>query len=51
MEKPADSDDVSEGKHGHGNSVASLQRVDKLIIYITMYKQKAPICKLSCRKA
>ena len=43
---------VSEVKHRHGNSVESLQcaRVDKLIIYVTMHKQKAPIYKLSRSK-
>ena len=37
-----ESDADSEVKHRHGNSVASLQytRVDKLIIYITIHKQK-----------
>ena len=47
------SDAVSEVKHRHGNSVASLQcaPVDKFIVYITMHKQTTPIYKLSCSKA
>ena len=33
---------VSEGKHRHSNQVSSLQcaRANKLIIYITMHKQR-----------
>ena len=53
MKKPEENDAVSEVKHRHGNSVARLQcvRVNKLIIYITMHKQKAPIYMLSHSKA
>ena len=53
MTKPVESDIESEVEHRHGNSVASLQyaRVNKLIISITLHKQKAPINRLSRRKA
>ena len=39
--------------HRHGNSVASLQfwRMIKLIIYLTMHKQKSPIYNLFRSKA
>ena len=39
----------SEKEHKHGNLVASFEcaRVDKLIIYISMCMEKAPIYKLS----
>ena len=43
-----ESDAVSEVKHRHGNSVAS---INMSIIYITMCKNKEPIHKLSRSKA
>ena len=52
MRKLEEGDTISELKHRHANSVASVQcaRVNKLIIYITMHKQKPLIYKLSRRK-
>ena len=45
MRKHEESDVVSEVKPRHGNLVASLQyaHINKLIIYITIHKQKASI--------
>ena len=53
MKKPKESNVVFKVKQKHDNSVASLQCAcaNKLIIYITMHKQKAPIYKLSCSDA
>ena len=51
--KPEESDAVAEVKHRHGNSVASLKRAhaNKSIIYLIMLNEKAPVYKLSHRKA
>ena len=60
--KPEEVDTVSEVKHRHGNSVASLEcaRVNKSIIYTIMrkenvqrkmYKRARKMYKLSCSKA
>ena len=51
--KPEKIGSVAEVKHRHGSSVASLEctRATNSSIYIIMRKEKAPIYKLSRRKA
>ena len=53
MRIPDESNAVSEVKHRHGNSVASLNcaPINKSIIYIMARKEKAPIYKLFRSKA
>ena len=53
MRTPEESDAVSQVKHRHGNSVASLPcaHANKFIIYITIHKLKAHIYKLTSIKA